>query len=168
MVKFFPSSTHFHAFWMCHLCVCSPPTVFAPQTWWGSTRGDLPLTKPLMMFMNTQKHMIGCQRWRLARFNFLLSYLFRSYPSSTHSGAEQWGQYSRWPIFFIIIMWVIQGLPIGIEFKIMAATILTNHPGISGTVLETDLTSHCPKNCKKCLVILTIEFVTRIATVTWF
>jgi len=32
MTKIFPSSTHFHAFWMCHLCGCSSPTVFAPHS----------------------------------------------------------------------------------------------------------------------------------------
>ena len=49
--------------------VCSSPTVCAPQSWWGSTHGEPPLTIPLMIFMNTQKPAIGCQRWSLARFH---------------------------------------------------------------------------------------------------
>ena len=46
--------------------VCSSPTVCAPQSWWGSTHGEPPLTIPLMIFINTQKPAIGCQRWSLA------------------------------------------------------------------------------------------------------
>ena len=61
-ILFPPALILMHSGCATFVCASSSPTVFAPQSWWGSTHGErTSCDNTIMMFMNTKKHVVGCQ-----------------------------------------------------------------------------------------------------------
>ena len=70
-------------FWVCHLCVCSSPTVCAPQSWWGSTQ----LTEAFVTWFYDYLHG-KIAKWKLCdSLAICVPEVPNSFPSSTHSHA---------------------------------------------------------------------------------